>query len=64
MATSSLIVLNELLGNQPTHLNAIQVFFLPYEHLLSLFWILIWCITAGVVLTHLAQEYRNRHDQR
>ena len=52
-----LIVLKELRGNAPTHLDPIQQALAPHVQLLINIWIAIWCVTAVFILVKLGREY-------
>ena len=59
MGTSSqnLIVLKELVGNAPSHLDRTQQLLAPHIQLITHFWIGLWLITAIVVLVKVFREY-------
>ena len=60
-----LIILKELRGNAPTHLDPIQKALEPHAQLLINTWIAIWCVTAIVILAKLGREYlEHRRKQR
>jgi len=51
MSTSStLIVLQGLAGNEPTHLNTLQIFLLPHLDVMTALWVAAWWATASVLL--------------
>jgi hypothetical protein len=56
--TENLIVLRGLEGNAPTSLTPVQKFLAPHIDALTLFWVLVWFVTAIVVLIQLWREYR------
>jgi hypothetical protein len=56
-STANLIVLRELRGNAPTHLDPLQQLAHPYIPLLTLFWIAIWCGTLAFVIAKTSREY-------
>ena len=56
-STQNLIVLKELGGNAPTHLNPLQELFAPHIHALTMFWIFVWCATALILVVKLTREY-------
>ncbi len=60
--TTTLIVLKELAGNPPPHLNAIQELLAPHVGLLTTLWISVWITTAAVLLVqpwHAYKEHKN-----
>lgn len=59
MGTSSshIVVLKQLTGNAPAHLDPLQAFFAPYTNELILFWISVWITTAGVLVVKVVREY-------
>ena len=54
----TLIVIKELAGNPPPHLNMIQKFLAPYTESLVTFWISVWIMTAIVLFVFYIREYR------
>ena len=63
-STPPLIVLKELAGNVPTHLDSVQRFFEPHTDSLVHFWVAVWFATSLYLILHVASEYsahrRNR----
>lgn len=62
--TTTLIVLKELAGNPPPHLNAIQELLLPHVGFLTTVWISVWITTAIVLLAKVWYEYREYKNKR
>ena len=62
--TTTLIVLKELAGNPPPHLNAIQKLLVPHVEFLTAFWISVWILTAIVLLVQLWYAYKEHKNQR
>lgn len=61
MGTSTpIIALKMLAGNEPTHLNAMQLLLAPYVRDISIAWFAIWCLVALVLLVRLIREYRTQ----
>jgi hypothetical protein len=63
-ATTSLIVLKELAGHPPTHLDPLQQFLSPHLQGLIYFWFSVWCVTGVVLLIKLWQEYHEQKRQK
>lgn len=57
-STSTLLVLKELAGNEPTSLNMMQRLLEPHLDILILFWFSVWCATLVFVIRHALNEYR------
>ena len=66
MQDAPIIALKMLVGNQPTHLNALQMWLSPYADEISILWHTIWILTALVLLARVVREYqrhRARHER-
>lgn len=59
-ATTSLIVLKELAGHAPTTLDPLQQFIHAHYGAFQLFWIVLWYVTAAVLLITLWYEYKRQ----
>ena len=56
-ATPGLLVLKNLAGNLPPHLNTLQLWLLPHAGTITAFWWGLWCVTALYLLERLIREY-------
>ena len=60
--TTTYIVLKELAGNRPPHLDMLQQILAAHLETVSAFWISLWIMTFIVVLYQVYKEYRaSRH---
>ena len=62
-ATATSIVLKELAGNPPPHLNAIQTFLAPHVGFLTTLWISLWVLTAIALVIKLMYEYKEQKNK-
>lgn len=58
-----LIILKDLIGNEPTQLYPLQEMLVPHLHTLITGWFSIWCMTALILLVQLAREYIEHRGQ-
>lgn len=56
-ATTTLIVLKELAGHSPTSLDPIQQFIMSHYSVIHACWVVLWFVTAAVLLGKLGYEY-------
>jgi hypothetical protein len=56
-STHGLIILKELEGNAPTHLDPLQQMLEPHIQTLTLFWVALWFATLAFVISKLVREY-------
>lgn len=63
-ATSTLIVLKELAGHAPVTLDPLQVFILQHIGFFTNFWIVVWWLTAAVLVAKFVREYRAHRNNR
>lgn len=59
-ASSSRMILQALVGNDPMALSEVQLFLMPYAYFIRAFWIGLWILVAVFVLRHLYCEWRER----
>lgn len=64
MNDAPLIVLKELAGNPPPHLNALQQLFAPHVETLISLWIALWIMTAFVLIGIYVNAYREHRAKR
>ncbi len=57
-ATTSLITLRVLTGNDPVSLNALQAAMQPYSHAIITFWMAVSATVVVVVCAQLFKEWR------
>jgi hypothetical protein len=63
-ASTTYLVLKEVAGHSPTHLDPLQQLLAPHVDTLINIWISIWCMTAVVLLYKLWHEYREQKQRR
>lgn len=62
-SSSTLIVLQGLAGNEPTQLNALQIFLVPHLEILTALWVATWWTTASVLVIIYFNRYRDRKEK-
>jgi len=62
-STTTLIVLKELYGNEPTSLGTLQLLVAPHVEILSLLWLAVWCATLAFLVRYAYREYKAQKQQ-
>jgi hypothetical protein len=63
-STPKLIVLKELVGNAPPHLDPLQQLLAPHIEIINDFWLSVWCMTLIVLLVKLFLDYREHRKKK
>jgi|GEM_PF-2116232 len=63
-ATTTYLVIKQLAGHLPPHLDPLQQIIADHIDLVTNLWISVWWMTAFVLLYHLWQEYKEQKNDK